>query len=301
MNARFHELLQQQERGDALAASDEKLADEYVTEEFKEAEALLGSGRASSFFASEGNLRAPFIPTRTCGRFYMKKHTLSQRPYLHTHDFYELIFVIGGICRQNPETFPLLREGEACLIPPGTIHKIEKCSAGDIILKAVVPPEFFRRVCPETIDEVKIFSRFSAPPVIRLFCESCSDNLYKEQAEEALLRLILIDMLRRDGSFIQLEQYLGANLKTASLEDFAHSLGYTPGYMSRLVKARTGRTFSRLLDEARIDRACALLSDGHTALYAGAETGFTTPAGFHRCFLRVKGITPAGYVRSVKR
>lgn len=49
MNARFHELLQQQEREDALVASDEKLADEYVTEEFKEAEALLGSGRASSF------------------------------------------------------------------------------------------------------------------------------------------------------------------------------------------------------------------------------------------------------------
>ena len=128
-----------------------------------------------------------------------------------------------------------------------------------------------------------------------------SDNFYKTQAEEALLRLIFIDMLRANLSFPLLDEYLNANLKTASLEDFARYSGYSVSHASRLVKARTGKSFSQLLDEARIDRACALLSDGHTALYAGAETGFATPAGFHRCFLRVKGITPAGYARSVKR
>ena len=300
MNATFNYFLEKQEREDAIAAANERLANKIVTEEFKEAEALLGSGRASSFFASEGNLRAPFIPTRTCGRFYMKKHTLSQRPYLHTHDFYELIFVIEGVCRQNRKTAPLLHKGEACLIPPGTVHKIEKCSAGDIILKAVVPPEFFKRVCPEQIDEVKIFSRFSAPLVIKLFCESCSGNLYKEQAEEALLRLIFIDMLRANLSFPLLDEYLNANLKTASLEEFARFSGYSVSHASRLVKKQTGKSFSQLLDEARIDRACALLLSGRTALFAAAETGFRTQAGFHRCFLRLKGVTPAEYARSAK-
>ena len=301
MNATFYDFLEKQEREDAIAAANERLANKIVTEEFKEAEALLGSGRASSFFASEGNLRAPFIPTRTCGRFYMKKHTLSQRPYLHTHDFYELIFVIEGVCRQNRETAPLLHKGEACLIAPGTPHKIEKCSADDIILKAVIPSALFSRVCPQTVENVKIFPRFPAPLVIRLFCESCSDNLYKTQAEEALLRLIFIDMLRTGISFPLLDEYLNANLKTASLEDFARYSGYSVSHASRLVKKRTGKSFSQLLDEARIDRACALLLSGRTALFAAAETGFATPAGFHRCFLRVKGITPAGYARSVKR
>ena len=121
------------------------------------------------------------------------------------------------------------------------------------------------------------------------------------QAEEALLRLIFIDMLRANLSFPLLDEYLNANLKTASLEDFARYSGYSVSHASRLVKARTGKSFSQLLDEARIDRACALLLSGRTALFAAAETGFATPAGFHRCFLRVKGITPAGYARSVKR
>lgn len=301
MNATFYDFLEKQEREDALAAASEALASKNMEAEFKEGAELVDMIRATAFFASEGDLSAPFIPTRRSDKFYMKKHTLSQRPYLHTHDFYELIFVIEGVCRQNRETVPLLHKGEACLIAPGTPHKIEKCSASDIILKAVIPSALFSRVCPQPVENVKIFPRFPAPPVIRLFCESCSDNFYKTQAEEALLKLIFIDMLRANLSFPLLDEYLNANLKTASLEDFARYSGYSVSHASRLVKARTGKSFSQLLDEARIDRACALLLSGRTALFAAAETGFATPAGFHRCFLRVKGITPAGYARSVKR
>lgn len=297
MKTKFALLLEKQEEEDSRTASSKRLAENMLACEFAEADGFSKEGNIADFFASEGDLHLPFIPVRTTDKFYMKKHTLSQRPYLHTHNFYELIFVINGTCRQNNEVAPILHAGQACLIPPGTAHKIEKCTAQDIILKAVIPPELFYRVCPEIPAGVKIFHRFPGMPLIRLFCESCEKTAYKEQSERALLTIILIDMLREDGIFLPLEEYLRENYKSASLTQFSRSLGYTPAHTSRLIRARTGKTFSQAADEYRINQACLLLAQGHTALFAGEETGFATPAGFHRCFCRIKGMTPSEYAK----
>lgn len=297
MRTKFAILLEKQEEEDRRTVSSKRLAENMLACEFAEADGFPKEGNLADFFASEGDLHLPFIPVRMADKFYMKKHTLSQRPYLHTHNFYECIFVIKGSCRQNGETALLLSEGQACLIPPGKVHKIEKCTPRDIILKAVIPPELFRRSCPKIPAGVKIFHRFPGRLVIKLFCESCEENAYKELAVQSLLTGVFVNMLREGEFFLPLEEYLQENYKNASLTQFSRSLGYTPSYTSRLVKARTGKTFSQAADEYRINQACLLLAQGHTALFAGEETGFSTPAGFHRCFCRIKGMTPSEYAK----
>ena len=66
------------------------------------------------------------VPVRTCDRFQIHKHTLRQLPYLHRHDFYELVYVLRGRMEisYGKNTY-LLEEGDSIYydsIVPHHVH-----------------------------------------------------------------------------------------------------------------------------------------------------------------------------------
>lgn len=83
------------------------------------------------------------------------------------------------------------------------------------------------------------------------------------------------------------------NLKAATV---AARLGITPRYVHLLVE-ETGRTFSRLVLEKRLERAAALLRDPHwqhrRIADIAAEAGFSDLSHFSRAFRRAYGETPS--------
>lgn len=86
-----------------------------------------------------------------------------------------------------------------------------------------------------------------------------------------------------------------------TLDETAERLGITPSYLSRLVKEETGRTFTELLTEHRIERSKQLLLEGDTPLKElHAKLGFSSNSYFIRVFKEETGETPSAYAQRIK-
>lgn len=81
-----------------------------------------------------------------------------------------------------------------------------------------------------------------------------------------------------------------------SLSSAAEKFKISQGYLSRLIKAETGRSFTELLLEKRMEKAKALLRNADMrATQVAAEVGYEDYAYFYQVFRRVVGISPNEY------
>jgi AraC-like DNA-binding protein len=89
-------------------------------------------------------------------------------------------------------------------------------------------------------------------------------------------------------------RFMRENLdRDISRDDVARHAGISPGHFSHLLKERTGRTFTELLRQVRINLACELLRDSERGLAEIAQIcGFCDQSYFTRVFQEVKQVTP---------
>jgi len=88
--------------------------------------------------------------------------------------------------------------------------------------------------------------------------------------------------------------FLRRNLhRDISRDETARHAGISPSHFSRLLKERTGRSFTELLQQCRTNLACDLLCGTDQSLAEIADAcGFCDQAYFTRVFQEVKGATP---------
>lgn len=86
-------------------------------------------------------------------------------------------------------------------------------------------------------------------------------------------------------------------------DETARYAGISPSHFSHVLKERTGRSFTELLRQCRIDLACTLLTKTEQPLAAVADAcGFCDQSYFTRVFRDIKGATPREYrLQSGKR
>jgi AraC-like DNA-binding protein len=78
-----------------------------------------------------------------------------------------------------------------------------------------------------------------------------------------------------------------------SRDEVARHAGISPSHFSRLLKERTGRSFTELLRQCRLDMACDFLLRTEKSLAEiAADCGFCDQAYFTRVFRDVKNVTP---------
>jgi AraC-like DNA-binding protein len=88
------------------------------------------------------------------------------------------------------------------------------------------------------------------------------------------------------------EEACGAIMRDA----VARQAGVSPGHMAELLRERTGRSFTDLVREARIDRACELLGKSDMTVAAiASECGFCDQSYFTHVFQDLKKTTPKQY------
>ena len=95
-------------------------------------------------------------PVRVSSGISIRKHTLCQIPYYHTHDFYELIYVYQGNAGQylpGEKSALEMRAGDICLLTPGKIHAMLPSETYDIILKMILPRQLMRQILEELRSE----------------------------------------------------------------------------------------------------------------------------------------------------
>jgi AraC family transcriptional activator of pobA len=126
------------------------------------------------------------------------------------------------------------------------------------------------------------------------------------QAALAYLTLLLVDVarlaadvvgdLRRSNESLLAEVFDVIERRFAeplSLRDVADSVGMTPGYLTTLVRRRTGRTVVDWITEQRMVRARGLLTETDLPVGEIARgVGLPDPGYFARVFKHSNGITP---------
>lgn len=94
----------------------------------------------------------------------------------------------------------------------------------------------------------------------------------------------------------QILEYMVDHSDQVSLQSVAQHFGYHPNYVSSMIRRKTGRTFSELLLEKRMERAVLLMK--HTTLSIeeiSVLLGYSNHSNFYKAFKEYYGVTPREY------
>lgn len=321
MRVRLDKILKAHEADDADYFRSESGIRERIKQEFLNSEEILDAlededFRDRVFDYSVGEPREWRVtPVRTSQRFYVKKHTSSQRPYYHGHDFYEFVYVYKGSCALYlPGEMSVRRigKGEAFLTFPDAVHAIGRARAGDAIVKAVIPRKFayvIGKYCGN--ESGHIFCKLNADAenyIYKAVEENFAGRKNYERAALDLLELAFIEISRgKDASdnlddnaiTDSLDDYLGKNLAEAALKDFAAYAGYSAGYAGRAILRLTGSTFTELVEVKKFEEAKRMLRDTRLSVEEiAAALGYKNASGVYKLFARELGTTPGRYRES---
>lgn len=309
---------------------------EAVTEEFADAQDILTQmehlpdkkhGQNGMADVLQYSAEKSFI--RISSEFRIRKHTTCLVPYFHSHDFYEMIFVLQGECRQKIageqkelELFP----GDLCVLTPGMTHAMMPCSGEDIILKLIIPGPMMKYLadsmaaqyvtseenafadCLKCKNRLYLFrsvpdTRFQLKELmLRLLHETYWGTSFRIPAIKSLLMLLLI-LLGRSGpeqtecNLLQkISVYIRQHIADVNREEVAKQFGYSGRQLGRKIAQMSDGTFSNLLWKIRMEEAAALLNETEIPVEEIAEkVGYHGNAGFYKRFEEMFHMTPAAY------
>ena len=258
-------------------------------------------------------------------------HPRYTRPYLHTHDYVELNYVVSGSCKFHfeDEVRPLT-EGELCIISPGSLHDIEITDDSAVycimLKKSTFATTFFALLSRD--DVLSLFFRtmfqdkqgpnymlFSTESrdVTRMilqnaFTECYKGDVYANSCCINWINLLFAFLLRDDSITIKFHDYpMGAefssvlhyirnNFRTITLSELADHFHYSKPHLCTLIKQSTGVSFTELVKRLRMTRAEEYLVNTDMSIGSIATSlGYSSTDHFSRVFRQTYGVSPVEY------
>lgn len=217
----------------------------------------------------------------------------------HGHDFFELMMMHAGTCRQIVEGNEILmEEGDICLINMQTIHKVEISSRSDILVNLLISPRILERCFTNMIYDANFITEFivrslyfknQSEPFI-LFKKSAETQQLVRQVREMIvemnskeefynkilenqLSILFSYMVRAYRSQIsdkskphrerfelsEVLEYINEHYSNVTLNELAERFHYNKSYLSLRIKKYTGHSFSTLINEYKLKKATSLL------------------------------------------
>ena len=130
------------------------------------------------------------------------------------------------------------------------------------------------------LDRPLLMANPSAAQQAVLFCERELED-YRQREEADWVRQVRRAMVKQEGGYY-------------SLEEVAAVLHLSVRTLKRRLKEH-GANYHRILKEARLERAVALLKEGETVQTVAFQLGYQDPANFTRAFRRWTGCSPSDY------
>lgn len=247
----------------------------------------------------------------------------------HRHDFFFFNFAFMG----NFETSSvksdnrlIVREGEFYIGQPHTGHALFPQSDKTIVIAILIQKDtFFRKFLPVLASNAKLFSFFLDPQkneysedfIHLCFDDPCCPRMLlemmvieyaslKEDTQDVLQSLVLTLLLLVARQYKvsnpvsenkrlsrRIAQYIGEHPDTATLKDIAILFDYNPNYISNLLRRETGKSFSEILLEQRMERAVSMLRNTGLAIEEIAKTlGYSNTSNFYKAFREFYGKSP---------
>ncbi len=259
-----------------------------------------------------------------------------EKTQLHTHDYIELAYIMDGRFSQrilgNDISFS---RGDLCLIDKNCIHQDYLLSQPASILFLGISNDMFSEIMEENVTAQKIMSflqsallkqkdvqqylHFKPNTHAAAELEDCLYWLLRELYEGGvgshhickglLLRIFAIISTKYDFSlskdqrktmnwliFEEVSAYIRKNHADIKIQDLTDAFHFQEDYFNRLIKSKTGLTYSAFLQQIRLERAEHLLTSTQKSVEEiAAAVGYRNKGYFYKIFQEKYGITPSKY------
>lgn len=249
----------------------------------------------------------------------------------HRHDYVEVVYMCQGQTTHivNGKHI-LLQQGELLFLSQQATHEILECGAEDIAVNFIVLPEFFNTTLSDIGEEKTPIRHFlidclrgtgKGPDLLHF---QVSHLLPIQNLVESLIYFLLYDTPNRRKTsqmtmsllFLQLSsntqtlhtdnieedavfkalQYVDSHYTDGSFADLAELLHYNNSWLSRQIKANTGKTYTQLVQEKRLAQAAFLLKNTDMNVdHVANAVGYENVSHFHRLFADIYGKSPKRY------
>lgn len=272
-------------------------------------------------------------PERFCYSFKFNSGTKTQ---LHTHDYIELGYVVKGTFKQRIcEKDIVFHEGDFILIDKNCIHQDYLLNQDAIVIFFGIENSMFEEVINENVTTQKIISflqtalmkqkdlqqyiHFRPMSGAREKIEPCISMLLSELSEAEigsahickglLLRIFRLlstgyeFSLSKDQQktmnwviFEEICDYIQTHYQDINTQELMDLFHFQKDYFNRLIKKKTGMTYSAYLQNIRLKNAKRLLLETELSVSEIAEqVGYHNKGYFYKIFTEKYGLTPAKY------
>lgn len=251
----------------------------------------------------------------------------------HTHNYVEVVYMCSGETRHIiNSTEVLLKQGELLFLSQNAIQEIYPAGRDDIAVNLIILPEFFDQVLSMIGTEASLIRDFLVDclksehqgisylhfkvadilPVQNLMENMISMLLQKQQNKRrinqttmALLFLHLMNYTEHleigkdhveQELILQVFRFIEEHYYDDELSSLAAFLHYDLYRLSRVIKKTTGRTYTKLVQEKRLQQSAFLLSTTSLSVNdISIHVGYNNFSYFYKIFKEKFGVTPKEY------
>lgn len=245
----------------------------------------------------------------------------------HTHDYVEVVYMCSGSTTHivNGKTIRL-NQGELLFLGQSARQEICRAEENDIAVNLVVLPEFFKEALSTIGEEATPLRRFlldclfgqNTGPGYLLFqvaddvpIQNLVENLIhslvydtpnRRKVSQMTMTLLFLQLLghtdklawdSQEETILQVLRYVDGHYVDGSLQEAAGMLRCDISSLSREIRQKTGKTYTELVQEKRLNQAAFLLRTTERKVEDIAlAVGYENISYFHRIFRREYGLSP---------
>lgn len=267
---------------------------------------------------------------------YHYNFTSPEKTQLHTHDYIELAYIVEGEFKQKILGKNILfRSGELCLIDKNCLHQDYLEAHSATILFIGIANDMFTEIMDDAVTPKKLISFLQSALLkqknLQQFLHFKPTGTAKEEMETILASLLEELFLQKIGSwyickglllrifrllstsydfslsreqkktmnwivFEEIADYIQKNYKTVTIQELVNNYHFQEDYFNRLIKSKTGLTYSAYVQKVRLDNAERLLLHSNASVDSIANAvGYHNKGYFYRIFQEKFGMTPSKY------
>lgn len=258
------------------------------------------------------------------------------RTQLHTHDYIELTYVVEGEFAQRIMGQDVkFKKGEICLIDKNCVHQDYLYADNSIILFIGLANAAFDEAMVDKIEErgildflrkalmkqkdIKQFLHFKPKLMMddkmeELLMGLLKELEYKDEASRYICKGILIRMLHHISTnyefylsneqrktmnwlaFEEINKYINENYADVTIRDLMQHFHFNEDYYNRLLKEKTGMTYSEYVQNIRLTKSEKLLrTTSLTIDEIAGKIGYHNKGYFYKIFFDKFKMTPSKY------
>ena len=249
----------------------------------------------------------------------------------HTHDYVEVVYMCAGKTTHIVDGRQIkLEQGDLLFLSQSIHHEVCKAGEGDVAVNFIILPDFFATtltaigeeetplrkflvdcLCGQNAGLGYLHFRVSGIRVIQNLVENLLWTLLKEspnkrKISQMTMALLILQLMghtdalvsddKEETAAFQVLQYVEANYAHGNFAEIAKMLHYDPSWLSREIKRKTGKTYTRLVQEKRLAQAAFLLKNTSRSISdISVAVGYENISYFHRIFADTYGMSPRHY------